>query len=230
MEGDTLLTFRVALISGAKSAAFLVEQAAAFKPASPRCRNRWDEWFQADRLNFYSTVVRFPIYIPITHTQEWSHHKCRDLIQATLLLETWKPDSIWHVNRKSVVHTLITGAGQAGTPSLPSKVSLQSRGKNGRGITEDTERGRGNEREGSQGKDTFTNRKWSGESPYLDHGTQTYRNERGQQKQKWSSSATSVWSAVTHWFLVVDISWPTYISNDVLSHLNMPFSDVNWQR
>lgn len=151
-------------------------------------------------------------------------------MQAKLSLETWKPDSILHVNRKYFIHTLITGAGQAGTPLLLSKLSLQSWGKNHRGTAEDTDTGRGKEREGSEGKESFTNRKWTGESPYLDHGTQMYRNDKGRQKQKWSLSATSVWSLMTHGFLVVAISWPTYIANDVLSHLNMPVGNVNWQR
>lgn len=165
-----------------------------------------------------------------SHALRKGHMARRDVTQAMLLLQSWKPDRILHVNRKHFIHTLITGAGQAGTPLLLSKLSLQSGEKNHRGITEDTERGKGKEREGSQGKDTFTNRTWIGESPYLAHGTQMYRNDKGRQKQKWASSATSVWSVMTHSFLVVGISWPTYMSNDVLSHLNMPVSNVNWQR
>lgn len=87
----------------------------------------------------------------------------------------WPYNSMLHVNVEYCQRTPISAAGQAGTPSPLLKLSWQSWGRNHRGFTEDTETSRGKEREGSQGKDTFTNRKWSGESPCLAHGTQRYR-------------------------------------------------------
>lgn len=109
------------------------------------------------------------------------------------------------------------------------KCCLQSWGNNHRGFTEDTERGRGKEREGSQGIHLQTGSEvgraptWPMESKRTDM-TQWW------QKQKWSSLATRVRSVMTHRFLVVGISWPTYISNYVSSHPNMPDSNVNWQK